>query len=318
MRATHTSENPTTRAGGHRLVEDDDAAQELQGGREVLEQAEQRERDAAGRRREEEQGHGGHHPQAHEERVAAEGAVEERSVALGLQHGHADQRRREQHRRLDSERRRRLDAHRLLQEAVPGERTGQDQRDPRHPAVGGGEHGDSGGAEPERHELYASEVLPEHPDAERHRDQRVDVVPERRLDDVVVVDGPDVDEPVRGDEHRRGRQVAQPVRGLADRRVPPSVPAHRAAGSRPRRTTRPRGAGGSRWPTRCGAGGTPAGRAPRASTRRCPRPCRDPARTAGRLAAVSVRYAQPSPPESSVRSSSSTSRYHMSAQSLQR
>ena len=134
--------------------------------------------------------------------------------------------------------------------------------------------------------LQPAEVLAEHEHAERHGDERVDVVAERRLDDVVVVDGPDVDEPVHGDAATAASgQLPQAVAGGAHRRrTSGRSPAERQqALPRPRTTTRC-GAGGSRPRHRRAAGGTRAGTAPRACRpRRAGRRCRGAGRPRGRL-----------------------------------
>ena len=60
-----------------------------------------------------------------------------------------------------------------------------------------------------RNPLSAIEPLRQHEDAEQHIDQRPDVIPETAVEYVVMGYGPDVDEPVDGDEKRAGREPQQ-------------------------------------------------------------------------------------------------------------
>ena len=57
--------------------------------------------------------------------------------------------------------------------------------------------------------LYAADPLVQKNDAEQHREQRIDEVAERRLDDPLVLNGPDVDDPVRRDEHAADAQASR-------------------------------------------------------------------------------------------------------------
>lgn len=91
----------------------------------------------------------------------------------------------------------------LLHQAVGGEGEGEDERDPRRAAVADGEHEHGREADPDRRPLHGPQPLLQQQHADRDGDQRVDEVAERGLDDLSVVDGPDVDAPVDGD-HGRG------------------------------------------------------------------------------------------------------------------
>ena len=75
------------------------------------------------------------------------------------------------------------------------------------------EDGDPGRGERHRDPLRAAEALAQHEHAEQHVDERVDEVAEARLDDVVVGDRPDVEQPVERDEDGAARQAARPFPG---------------------------------------------------------------------------------------------------------
>ena len=69
-----------------------------------------------------------------------------------------------------------------------------------------GEDDDPGPGESHRDLLGADQALAQHHHTEEHVDEGVDVVAEARLDDVVVNDGPDVEQPVEADEDRAPRE----------------------------------------------------------------------------------------------------------------
>ena len=107
---------------------------------------------------------------------------------------------RRQHDGLERDALHRADGRLLLGESVGAEGEGQEERDPRRPAVVDGQHHDRDERDAHRHPLQPSQPLAEDQHAHQHRDQRVDEVAQRRLDDAVVVDAPDVAAPVDGDD----------------------------------------------------------------------------------------------------------------------
>ena len=74
----------------------------------------------------------------------------------------------------------------LLDEAVEPEREGEDERDPREPAVPTAMHDDGDGADADATHCSVPQPLAQHEHAEQHRDDRVDEVAEGRLDHVAA------------------------------------------------------------------------------------------------------------------------------------
>ena len=72
------------------------------------------------------------------------------------------------------------------------------------------------------HPLDPAQPLPEQHHAQHHRDERVDEVAQRGLDDLVAVDAVDVEAPVAGDQHRGHDQDRQRPRGRP--RAPAATP----------------------------------------------------------------------------------------------
>jgi len=97
-----------------------------------------------------------------------------------------------------------------LDQTVGAEAEREHECDPRRSTRFDSEHGDADRSDGHRRPLRTPQLLPEHQHSERYGDQRVDEVPERRLDHVVVVDAPDVDAPVDADEHGRRGEQGQP------------------------------------------------------------------------------------------------------------
>ena len=99
----------------------------------------------------------------------------------------------------------------LLDQAVGGEGEGEREGDPRRSAVPDGQDQHRGRADPDRRPLHAAQPLLQQQHAHGDGDEGVDEVPERGLDDMAGVHGPDVDAPVHGDHgggHSDQRQPA--------------------------------------------------------------------------------------------------------------
>ena len=110
------------------------------------------------------------------------------------------------HRALDEQALRRRGAHPLLEESVSAEGRRQDQGDPWRPAVVDAQDQDRDDAKCHRRPLHRAEPLVKDDDAEADGHQWIDEVAEARLDDVAVVDPPDVDAPVDRDGDARSTQ----------------------------------------------------------------------------------------------------------------
>jgi hypothetical protein len=78
----------------------------------------------------------------------------------------------------------------------------------------------------DRHPLRRTQPLFEQQVAERDVHQRVDEVTQAGLDHVVVVDRPDIDQPVQTQQHSRGDETAEHAR-LAQHGEPGPLLAHR-------------------------------------------------------------------------------------------
>ncbi len=95
--------------------------------------------------------------------------------------------------------------HLLLDQAVRGEGERQHQRDPGRPAVSDRQDEDGRQARGDGDPLDGPQPFTQQQDAHGDGDQRIDEVAERRLDDLAVVHGPDVEAPVDRDRRRRDR-----------------------------------------------------------------------------------------------------------------
>lgn len=93
-----------------------------------------------------------------------------------------------------------VEPHLLLEEAVNAETEGQSQRDDGEMAVVDGEIEYSGQGENQCQGLCPVEAFVEKEVAKQHIDEGVDIVAQAALEDVAVVDGPDIKAPVEGYE----------------------------------------------------------------------------------------------------------------------
>lgn len=100
----------------------------------------------------------------------------------------------------------------LLDQAVRREGEGEGEGDPRWLPVPDGEHQHGGEADADRRPLHGPQPFLQEQDAHRDGDEGVDEVPERGLDHVTGVHGPDVDAPVHGDDGRGDGDQPQPAR----------------------------------------------------------------------------------------------------------
>ncbi|EPJ34313.1 putative protein RarD [Streptomyces afghaniensis 772] len=193
-------------------MEVEDAEQELEDRRQVLQQADRGQGHADGGGAEADQGQRGDDAGRGEQRrvpraLGGEGGLAPR--AQPHQEGEGGQ---ELDHGLGGQRLHAAEVQLLLHQPVRGEGEGEAEGDPRRPAVADGQHDDRRGAGPDRQPLHRPQPLLQQQHTHRDGDQRIDEVPERGLDDVPGVHGPDVQAPVEGDERRGDRDEAQPAR----------------------------------------------------------------------------------------------------------
>lgn len=117
--------------------------------------------------------------------------------------------RRQQHGRLDHQARQCTERGGLLHETVGGKTRGQNQGHPRQRAVLPGQKTHPEAGEDDRQPLEAVEAFVQNRHPERHAEKRVDVITEAGLDNAVVIDRPDVGEPVDRQQQRCNRVHAQ-------------------------------------------------------------------------------------------------------------
>lgn len=207
-------------------MRDEDPAGQLEDRREELEQADRGQRQLVGAGGEADQRDHGHQSGRGQQYGHMPGGVSEHGPVVGLKVGQVGERGQELEGGLDRHRRHGRHSGEFLAQAVGAERGGQDQRDPRRPAVGHGQFHHGGPADGHRHPLQSAQLLVQDEDAEQDGEQRVDEVAEGGLDHLARVDRPDVDAPVdRDDRGGDGQQRDLPRLG-AQLREPAPVPGH--------------------------------------------------------------------------------------------
>ena len=267
--ATQTRPKPTQPHGRHRLVEDQHAERELDGRREVLKEADRGHRDPGRGRSEADQGYGGHDARRGDQQRMSDALGAEGRGPLVGQPQDVTRGDRCEHEGLHREALDRTHVGLLLGQPVAAEGEGEDQGDPRRPAVldGQADHGE--GRDAQSDPLESAQPLAEDRDSHQHGDQGVDEVAERGLDDVAVVDSPDVGAPVHRDHDGREREDGHRA-AFAEHRPEPAAAAYRRPpGPASRPGTRTRGGPGSRPPPPARAAASTAGTGP--TSRRRPR-----------------------------------------------
>ena len=209
----HEAEADPT-SGTHVLAEHEHAAQQLHDRRHELQQPDRRQRDATGSGGEQQQRDGRRDAAEGEQNAVRDAVPAPRQI---LRRQHEQQQRGGQRREDDGLRCQPFEgaevaADALLHEAVCGERQREGDGDPRRAAVVDREVDARDDTDRDGEPLQTPQLLTEHEDAEHHRHERVEEVPERGLGDVAARHGDDVDRPVRGDEQRRDGDGAEPGR----------------------------------------------------------------------------------------------------------
>ena len=149
-------------------------------------------------------------PAAQQQRAGAGGfRLDEAVLAVHGQPHHVDQRQREQDHGFQRQAFERGQRRRLAQQAVAAE------GDASIRAIHGTcpacqvSHSTPQAASADRHPLHAPQAFLQHQQAQHDIDQRIDEVAEAGVDDVAIVDRPDIDEPVGRQQQRAGDEAGQ-------------------------------------------------------------------------------------------------------------
>ena len=176
---------------------------------------------------EQDQRHGGHDAGGGEQCGEPPALGREGRPLGGDQVGHREHGDRGQDRGLDGERLHGGEGASLLQEAVPGEREGERQRDRRELAVSECDHDHRERTECNCDPLQPAQAFAQHDHAQRDGHERVDEVAERSVDDAILLDRPDVHQPVRGDQYGSEGELEQASAFAQQRADPRPVTAER-------------------------------------------------------------------------------------------
>ena len=177
---------------------------ELQRGREKLHEADRRQCHALGSYGEKQERQDGHRTAEDQQSRESGIAGRERRLLCRDQPRHPERSNREQKRRLDKQSRHCANCDLLATHAVGREQPGQRQRDPGKSASAYGQKQHAKRRKYHSNDLQPSQALTEQYDTNTDVHQGIDVVAKTRLEYALILDGPDVDEPVDG--NAQGRQ----------------------------------------------------------------------------------------------------------------
>ena len=186
--------------GGEGLAVDEDADEELSRRGDVLQEAEGGQGDPLGGFTIQKQGDGGDGAGQEQEQPGERLEGVEGRVALGVAVNDKGNRGGRHPEGLHREGRGGVESHLFLQETVDAEAESQSDGDNREVAVVDGEIEYAGQCQDECHGLRPVEPFAEEEASQQYVDEWVDIIAQTALEDVAVVDGPDVQSPVEGDE----------------------------------------------------------------------------------------------------------------------
>ncbi len=192
-----------------RLPEHEHRDQELQRRADILHHADGGELQPLGSEREQDQREGRDRPGGHQQRNVPAALPHPATARLVGEPDEPQERERREQGNLDEEPRAAVDGNLFPDHAVTGKRGAQRQRDPGHMAEGKRHHRHADRRNHHGDPLRRAQRLRKDQHADQHIDQRVDIIAERGLHRAAGIHRPDIDRPVRPDQHARDRQPFQ-------------------------------------------------------------------------------------------------------------